>query len=177
MAELEIHHHEEGGHGHDPLGQKVGILVAIFAVGVALVTIKAHRSHTESVMIKSEENDKWAYYQAKSIKLNISELGRNMVTLAAPKNEESAKVIETYTEAIKKYKEETGELMKEGKELGEKVESIEKRALFFDLGEGLLEIALVMSSLYFIAKKKIFPIMGALSGLAGAAVAIYGLIS
>ena len=40
MAELEIHHHEEGGHGHDPLGQKVGILVAIFAVCVALVTIK-----------------------------------------------------------------------------------------------------------------------------------------
>ena len=176
MAELEIHHHE-GGHGHDPLGQKVGILVAIFAVGVALVTIKAHRSHTESVMTKAEENDTWAYYQAKSIKMNVSELGRNMVTLAAPKNEESAKVIETYSKSIEKYKEETEDLKKEGNALKEKVKVIEAHALFFDLGEGLLEIALVMSSLYFIAKKSIFPIMGTLAGLAGAAIAIYGLIS
>src|ERR1017187_5467286 len=42
MAELEIHH--EGEHGSDPMGQKVGILAAVLAVGLALVSISSHRT-------------------------------------------------------------------------------------------------------------------------------------
>lgn len=180
MAELEIHHHEGGhGHGHDPhdpMGQKVGILVAIFAVGVALVTIKAHRSHTESVMMKSMENDKWAYYQSKKIKLHTCEVGRDVITLVAPKGEATDKKIEEYKQSIERYEKESDSEKEKAQKLGEQVEDIEKRAFKFDLGEGLLEIALVMSSLYFIAKKSLFPIVGTLAGIAGAAMAIYGLI-
>ena len=42
--------------------------------------------------------------------------------------------------------------------------------------EGLLEIALVLSSLYFISRKKMFPVIGVLAGIAGAAIAITGLL-
>ena len=37
MAELEIHHESE--HPIDPMGQKVGVLAALLAVFLALVTI------------------------------------------------------------------------------------------------------------------------------------------
>ena len=40
----------------------------------------------------------------------------------------------------------------------EESEAAERRALHYDLGEGLLEIALVLSSLYFIARKMLFPV-------------------
>ena len=56
-------------------------------------------------------------------------------------------------------------------------EADERRALHYDLGEGLLEIALVLSSLYFIARKNLFPIIGVIAGLAGLAAAITGLLS
>ena len=55
-------------------------------------------------------------------------------------------------------------------------ETAEHRALRYDLGEGLLEIALVLSSLYFISRKQMFPVIGIVAGIAGAALAITGLL-
>jgi hypothetical protein len=175
MAELEIHHHE-GGHGDDPLGKKVGVLAAVFAVLLAITTILSHRAHTESVMKKSTENDTWAYFQSKKIKLHMMQVGRDVITLTAPKNEATTKTLEEYETNIKKYEKDSDALNEKATKIGEDVESIERRAIKFDLGEGLLEIALVMSSLYFIAKKKLFPTIGVLAGLAGLAFAAYGLM-
>ena len=43
-------------------------------------------------------------------------------------------------------------------------------------GEGLLEIGLVLTSMYFISKKKMFPVMGVLSGVIGVGIAITGFL-
>jgi len=43
------------------------------------------------------------------------------------------------------------------------------------VGEGLLEIALVLSSIYFIARKMMFPVIGVIAGVAGIAFALTGL--
>jgi hypothetical protein len=56
-------------------------------------------------------------------------------------------------------------------------EAAEHRGLRYDLGEGLLEIALVLSSLYFISRKKMFPVIGVVAGIAGVAIAVTGLLS
>ena len=40
--------------------------------------------------------------------------------------------------------------------------------------EGLLEIGLVLTSLYFIARRNIFPTLGTIAGVLGAVLAIYG---
>ena len=55
MAELEIHH-EGAEHKHDPLGQRVGIMAAVLAVLLAVVTISSHRAHTEAIIARSEAN-------------------------------------------------------------------------------------------------------------------------
>ena len=52
----------------------------------------------------------------------------------------------------------------------------EHRGLRFDLGEGLLEIVLVLSSLYFISHKMMFPVLGVTAGIAGIAIAVSGLL-
>jgi hypothetical protein len=46
--------------------------------------------------------------------------------------------------------------------------------LRFDFGEGLLEIGLVLTSLYFIARSKLFPAVGVISAVLGLASAISG---
>ena len=46
--------------------------------------------------------------------------------------------------------------------------------LRFDIGEGLLELGLVLCSLYFLARKSFFPIFGVLSAIAGTAMGIWG---
>jgi hypothetical protein len=50
------------------------------------------------------------------------------------------------------------------------------RALYYDIGEGFLELGLVLSSLYFLARKRLFPMLGGVAALLGAIVAAVGMI-
>jgi hypothetical protein len=52
----------------------------------------------------------------------------------------------------------------------------EDRALRYDVGEGLIEIGLVLSSLYFISKKTYFPLIGLIAGAIGIVIAALGLL-
>jgi hypothetical protein len=173
MAELEIHHE---GAEHDPTGKKVGVLAAILAVLLAVVTIASHRTHTAAIMHKSTANDDWAYFQASSIKLHNVELGENMLLMLDAKSEAAEKVHAKYEDQRKKYEGQKDEQQEKAKKDDETAEADEHRALRYDLGEGLLEIGLVLTSLYFIARKTMFPVMGVLSGVIGTAIAISGLL-
>jgi hypothetical protein len=173
MAELEIHHE---GSENDPIGKKVGVLAAILAVLLAVVTIASHRTHTDAIMHKSTANDDWAYYQANSIKLHSVELGESLLAVLNAKGEAADKALARFEDQKKKYGAQKDEQQEKAKKSDETAEADEHRALRYDFGEGLLEIGLVLTSLYFIARKTMFPIMGVLAGLIGVAIAITGLM-
>jgi len=174
MAELEIHHEHEGG--GDPLGQKIGILASVLAVCLAVVTIASHRAHTAGVLIKADENDQWSLYQAKKIKLHNLELGVDLAAMIGSKDEVAVKSVERYKKEIERYNKESDAVQEEAKAMELKVKVMEDRALRYDVGEGLIEIGLVLSSLYFISKKMLFPVIGVIAGVLGIAVAILGVL-
>ena len=172
MAELEIHHE---GHESDPKGQMVGILAAVLAVALAIVSIMSHRTHTEAIITKSQANDTWSEYQAARIKSHNVELGSSLLVVLGAKGEAAEKMQAGNEGKLKKYDKESKELMEKAKGHEEASEAAEHRGLRYDLGEGLLEIALVMSSIYFIARKMMFPVIGVIAGVAGIAIALTGL--
>jgi hypothetical protein len=174
MPELEIHHESE--HAIDPTGQRVGVMAAILAVLLAVVTIASHRSHTEAIIAKSEANDHWQHYQSSRLKFHNLELGETLVKVLGAKSESTGAALTDYAAQKKKYSAQSVEIQAQAREAGEKAEGAEKRALRFDFGEGLLEIGLVLTSLYFISRKKMFPAMGVIAGLAGTALGIYGFL-
>lgn len=174
MAELEIHHEHE--HDTDPLGRQVGIMASVLAVLLAVVTIASHRTHTAAIMHKSLSNDQWGYYQATRVKLHTTEMAENIIHLLDVKGERTDKMRAEYAGQKKKYEELSGKIQEEAKGADDAAEADEHRALRYDVGEGLLEIGLVLSSLYFIARKKMFPVLGVVAGIAGAAIAITGLL-
>jgi len=173
MAELEIH--QETEHTKDPFGQKVGVLAAVLAVVLAIVTIASHRQHTAGIMFKSDANDEWSYYQATKIKQHGVEMEEHLARLIGQK-EGVETVLKEAADQRKKYDKEARELKETAEKSEASVKAAEDRALRFDYGEGLLEIALVLSSLYFISKKKMFPVMGIIAGVAGVAIAATGLL-
>jgi hypothetical protein len=173
MAELEIHHE---GSENDPLGKTVGVLAAILAVLLAIVTIASHRTHTTAIMHKSTANDDWAYYQANSIKLHNVELGEGLLSVLDAKGDAAEKLRAHYEDQRKKYSDQKDAQQKKAQKSDDTAEEDERRGLRYDVGEGLLEIGLVLTSLYFISKKKMFPAMGVLSGLAGLVIALTGLL-
>jgi hypothetical protein len=172
MAELEIHHEHEGH--SDPTGQKVGVMASVLAVLLAVVTIASHRTHTAAIIHKSDSNDKWSEYQATKIKLHTTELGEDLVPLLGAKGEGAGKLLARYASSKKKYDEGSKKLFEEAGGLDKATDADERRALRYDVGEGLLEIGLVLSSLYFISRKGMFPVLGMIAGVAGIGFAISG---
>ncbi|HUS05507.1 MAG TPA: DUF4337 domain-containing protein [Bryobacteraceae bacterium] len=173
MAELEIHHESEGP--PDPTGKRIGVLAALIAVLLAAVTIQSHRTHTEAVVLKSEENDQWSFYQSKRIKQHTIELGTDLLHVMAPVNEATAGVLKRYQADLKKYESDSEKIKEAAVRKEEECVAAEHRALRYDLGEGFLELALVLCSLYFISRKRLFPSVGIIAAILGAGIAATGL--
>jgi len=174
MAELEIHHEE--AHEHDPMGQRVGAMAAVLAVVLAVVTILSHRAHTEAIITKTDSNDQWQYYQANKLKYHNLELGERLISVLGPNNSGAKEALEQFKKDKQKYTDQANEQKEKATHQMEQSEAAEHRGLRYDLGEGLLEIALVLSSLYFISRKMLFPVIGVIAGVAGLIVAITGLL-
>jgi len=147
----------------------------VLAVLLAVVTIASHRTHTAAIMDKSSANEEWAYYQANSIKSHIQELGESILSVSGAGGEAAEKMRARFADQKNKYDTLKEDQQAKAQHSDESAEADERRALSYDFGEGLLEIGLVLSSLYFIARKPMFPLMGFIAGVAGIAVAITGL--
>ena len=171
MAELEIHHEVEGS---DPLGKKIGVLASILAVLLGIVTIVSHRAHTDAVLFKSDANDKWSFYQAKRIKFHSLELGVDLLNAMPARNETAASTLARYEKEKKRYTHESDVAQDDARKTDEKASHVETQALRYDFGEGLIEIGLVLTSLYFIARSTLFPVIGVISAVIGIGMAISG---
>jgi Domain of unknown function (DUF4337) len=170
MPEIEV----TPEHAADPVSRRVGILVGVVGILLSVVTIASHRSHTDAVIHRTESNDAWAYYQAKKIREYTREVALTMIqTLGTDpiKSEASSKKFEA---ARAKYVADAEKIQEDAKAKDDESDHEEARALRFDIGEGLLELGLVLCSLYFLARKSFFPIFGVLSAIAGAAMGIWG---
>jgi hypothetical protein len=175
MAEIEVHQ----GHGHgesaDPLSKRVGLGVGVIGVLLAVVTIAAHREHTAAVIERTKSNDQWAFYQAKKIREHTSEVGNELLMALAADPTRAQATGEKLGGQAAKYKAEADEIQSRAREFDESTERSERKALRFDLGEGFLELGLVLSSLYFLGRQRLFPLWGGLAAVAGLALALSGL--
>lgn len=150
-------------------------MAALIAVALAIVTIASHRTHTAAIIHKSDANDAWQYYQSTRVKYHSLELGRDLASAFGSNRENTDKFLGDYSAQMQKYDRKGKEIQEQAKKADEIAEADERHGLRYDIGEGLLEIALVLSSLYFISRKKMFPVIGILAGLAGVAVALTGI--
>ena len=171
MSEIEIHH--EHGHEADAFGKKIGVLVGITGILLAAVTIASHREHTAAVIHKTEANDQWSYYQAKKIRGEVLGVGASLSTLVSP-SADARDAAAKMAAARDHESQEADDIKKEAE--AKEAESLraEQRALRFDLGEGLLELGLVLTSLYFLSKKKSFPVFGMTAAGFGLLAAVLG---
>ncbi len=171
MAELEIHHEVEHA---DALGKKIGVLAAILAVFLAVVTIVSHRAHTEAVLLKSEANDAWSFYQSKRIKFHSLELGEDLLNAMTARTPQADKTLVRYASEKKRYAKDSETAQEQARDKDKEAAHVEAKALRFDFGEGLLEIGLVLTSMYFISRSKLFPTIGVIAAIAGTVIAAMG---
>jgi hypothetical protein len=172
MAEVEIHtaHHHDG----DAFGQGVGILVGVIGILLSIVTILSHREHTAAVVHKTEASDQWAYYQAKKIREHADGVGLAMLDALGTDGGRTGAAAAKLQQEQGKYESDAVQIQKVAEAKDAQSEHSEQRALRFDLGEGLLELGLVMSSLYFLSRRRFFVAFGAVAAVIGSVIGMLG---
>ena len=157
---------------HDPSLAPVTLTMAVLAVLVATVSLLGHRTSTEEVILQNKVTDQWGYYQAKNIRRHTDELFADLTTVVASKDAEAVtKLQEKYRAEADRYKEEQKELDAKARETEKEGDLTRRKADRFDLGEVLLEIALVITSITLLSGRRIFWSFGLLLATAGVVLA------
>jgi hypothetical protein len=175
MAEVEIH--SAHGVSADAFGQAVGIVVGIIGVILAIVTILSHREHTAAVVHKTEANDQWAYYQAKKIREHTAQVGLGILTALAVDQNKAAAAANRFAAESAGYAKDAEAIQHVARERDAESRHAEQRALRFDLGEGFLELGLVMCSLYFLSHRRFFVALGGSAAIVGTVVGVLGVLA
>jgi uncharacterized protein DUF4337 len=172
VAEIEIHGHPHPG---DTFGQTVGVAVGIIGIFLAVVTIASHREHTAAVIIKTAANDQWAFYQAKRGREYQADVGVQLIGALGTDATRMQAATNKLQDDRDRYSREAADIKRDADQKELDASRSEARALRFDLGEGFLELGLVLSSLYFLSHKRLFPVFGVSAAVIGVVLAATGL--
>ena len=177
MAEELQELHEQAEEGSHANLAPVTVTMAVLAVLVAAVSLLGHRSHTEELLHQTEATDQWAYYQAKDIRRHTYELFLDETSVFALQDPaQVAKTRDKYEKEVERYAKDQKDIEDEAKKDEDAVKIEQRRADRFDLGEVMLEAALVICSITLLTRKRIFWLAGLVLGLSGLAVGAAGLL-
>jgi hypothetical protein len=151
----------------------VSVFISVLAVLVAMVTVYGHRTHTEAILLQSRASDQWNEYQAKKIRQSILSGNADLLGLQPNANQAGVeKKLDDYNKHIEKWNEDLKDEQDKAHEYEAEVKVAEARASRFDLGEALLQIAVVLASITLLTRQRIFVIAGCALGLAGLLIAV-----
>jgi hypothetical protein len=141
----------------------LALTTAFLAVFAAVTTMYMGKYSNRSILIQGQETDHWGYYQAKSIKghtyeiqkqkleLEFLSLQTKLTTVIAEKYK---KTIADYDVNIKRYEKEKAEIKVGAEKLAAQKVLFQNMSSNFSYSLIFLQIAIVMSSVAAITKKK-----------------------
>lgn len=161
MADIEVPNPDDIEELRENTITKVGALtVAAYAVLLAVTSLGGSNAGKEVLLNQQQASNQWAYYQAKTIRENLYKLQEENLQLTLIERgstmNDAAKA--DYTKKAKEAKEEKDRYNKEKKEIMKTAQDHEKvrdnnmkSDPYFDYGETLLQIAIVMASVAMLA--------------------------
>jgi hypothetical protein len=168
----ELQEHAEHG-AHDTSLRPVAFTMAVLAVLVAIATVLGHRTHTEAVLLQNRATDQWNEYQAKKIRSYNTNLTGDLISVVQVGDKElQQKILKGYADHQAKWNDDLKQNADKASELEKKVDEAEARASRFDLGEALLEIGLVITSVTLLTKSRMYWYFGIVFALIGVGSAI-----
>ena len=153
---------------HESTLRPVAFTMAVLAVLVAITTVLGHRTHTEAILDQAKASDQWNEYQAHKIRSNDTALTSDLLSALTVADQEAAKKIaKGYADHQAKWTDELKDDKEKAEAFEAKVEQAEARANRFDLGEALLEIGLVITSVTLLTRRRAYWYLGIVFSVAG----------
>jgi hypothetical protein len=155
----------------------VAFTMSLLAVLVAVTTVLGHRTHTEAVLRQAKASDTWNEYQSKKNRAYDTSLVTDLLSVVTISDKDAAKKIaKGYSDHKEKWADDLKEEDKEARALEAEVKGAEVRANFYDFGEALLEIGLVVSSVTLLTRSRIYWYLGIGASIIGVASVVWGLL-
>jgi hypothetical protein len=146
----------------------VAFTMSVLAVLVAITAVLGHRSHTEAVLSQNRATDQWNLYQARKIRSNNTELASDLLGVLALSDKAAAdKLAHAYADHQSKWAGDLQQSMAAAQLLEANTEHAEAKAVRFDLGESLLEIGLVITSVTMLTNSRVYWYVGIIFSVAG----------
>lgn len=154
----------------------LAVTTVLLALAATLSTLRVGSFSNRSILRQAQASDQWSYYQAKSIKAYLYELQKDKLQLelkllgeTPPKNvqEEFAKKIDTYSKQVARYDKEKDEIQKEARHLESERDLATLHSQTFGIAVILLQLAILLSSIAALMKKKPVWVLGLALGAVG----------
>ena len=184
MAEVEVPNREELEEIKGKVfTRRVALTTAIFAVALAITSLGGNHAMKEMLLAQQQSSDQWSFYQAKVLREHLyrSQKVRLEIDLIERGSSMRGQVKERFEGLLKKISEEEARYNAEKKEIEKEAKKLEyerdvnrTKDPYFDYGEVLLQIAIVMASISILSGSRpvyyfaiISACLGALSSLNG----------
>jgi hypothetical protein len=179
----EEHHH---AHGHADASAQHGaptlpaITAAILAVLAALGSLLSGHAANQAVLTMTQATDQWAFFQSKSTKGHLYEVGAEIVAALgqAPQDRPAAPgvaAIKHFQSEATRYDREKAEVEREAKSLQAESRHELHKHHRFALAVAAFQVGIVLASLSLLVRLKGLYALSLVAGFAGVVVMVLGL--
>ena len=162
---------EHAQHAHDPIDKTVAAAMAIIAALLAVVSVLGQHFTTEQLLMQQQASDQWAFSQAKDIRHYSAQVAQDVLPLIKP----DAPALGRYTQDSNRYKKEARQIQDKAREFEHERDKNGREAVRFHFGEVFLEVAIVLSSLAILTKRRALFFGGVAAALVGVLVSVTAL--
>ncbi len=154
----------------------LALTTVILALGATVSTLSVGKYSNRGILKQTQASNQWAYYQAKSIKGYLYELQKEkleadlrLLPSTTPQEaiDDLKRRIESYASNIKRYESEKQDIQKLAMALEAERDQASVHSQQFGIAVILLQLAILLSSIASVMKKKPVWVLGIFLGLAG----------
>jgi hypothetical protein len=157
MAEVELPNPEELEEIREKsFTRRTALVTTLYAVCLAVVSLGGNNTSKELSLAQQQASDQWAFYQAKAIREQLYRIERMRLeddvaerggSLTVPAREHKDRLLATVVAEESRYETEKKGIEEKAHELELERDRHRTRDPYFDFGEVLLQIAIVLASM------------------------------
>lgn len=160
----------------EPWLNYLALSTIILAVCATMATFKGGGYSTRSVLSQTQASDQWAFFQSKSIKGYLYEMQKDQMemqiktqakSISPALAEEYRRKLDGYAAKIAKYEGEKGKIQADAKKLEAIRDEAQSHSKAFGVAVIFLQIAILLSSIAALLKKKYVWVIGVVVGVYG----------
>jgi Domain of unknown function (DUF4337) len=173
-------HREHQSHGGSTATLVPAITAAVLAVFAAFGSLLSGHAANQAILAQTKATDQWAYFQAKSTKQEVFDVGGQVVsalTEGTAQGERARTALEHFRGEVQRYMREKEEIQREAEKLEEESRHEFHRHHRYAVGIALFQVGIVLASVSILVRRQPLLVLSLVAGAAGLLFLVVGLLS